>query len=234
MTGIENIPVPARGGSAADTAAAALRSAILRGDLAPDAPLRQDALARHFGTSHIPVREALRLLVSEGLAVAQPHRGVRVAAMSADEALELTELRALIEGHLMAVAVGHMDDGDIAVAEETLGELDATRDAAWDVDRLLVLHGVFHERLYAAARRPRALDLATSLRYAFERYLRHVWLHTDYRAQSSGEHWALLEFCRRRDASAAVELLERHIRATGETVVAALEREAAQVVKTVS
>ena len=61
----------------------ALRTAIVEGTLAPGAPLRQDAIARHFSVSAIPVREALRQLESEGWARVAVNKGATVAPLSA-------------------------------------------------------------------------------------------------------------------------------------------------------
>ena len=57
-----------------------LADRIIRGELAPDARLRQDHIAEEFGTSHVPVREAFRRLEAQGLAINLPRRGVRVAS----------------------------------------------------------------------------------------------------------------------------------------------------------
>ena len=67
---------------ASATIASTLRSEILAGVIAPGVRLRQDGLAARFGTSRIPVREALRQLETEALVVSDGHRGARVDARS--------------------------------------------------------------------------------------------------------------------------------------------------------
>ena len=57
-----------------------LAERIISGTLEPGARLRQDHIALEFGTSHVPVREAFRLLEAQGLAISEPRRGFRVAA----------------------------------------------------------------------------------------------------------------------------------------------------------
>ena len=73
------LPAAAPRESTSHVIAEALRAAIVDGTLAPGAPLRQDAIARHFSVSAIPVREALRQLESEGWAKAAVHKGATVA-----------------------------------------------------------------------------------------------------------------------------------------------------------
>ena len=86
-----------------------LRGRILRGDLAPGSPLRQEDLAASLGVSRVPVREALRMLESEGHVTYTPHRGYRVPELDLDELDEIYHLRALIEDDLAAlVALGMM------------------------------------------------------------------------------------------------------------------------------
>ena len=57
---------------------------IISGALQPDAPLRQDHIAREFSSSHVPVREAFRQLEAQHLVVAVPRHGVRVAPLDAN------------------------------------------------------------------------------------------------------------------------------------------------------
>ncbi|CAH2804555.1 MAG: Predicted regulator PutR for proline utilization, GntR family [uncultured Paraburkholderia sp.] len=85
--------------------AEALREAIVDGTLAPGAPLRQDAIARHFRVSAIPVREVLQQLESEGWAKAAVHKGVTVAPLSADEAREIYEIRSALESLAISLAI---------------------------------------------------------------------------------------------------------------------------------
>src|SRR6202008_4214410 len=92
-------------GSTSRLIADALRTAIVDGTLAPGAPLRQDAIARHFSVSAIPVREALRQLESEGWAKVEVHKGATVAPLSADEAREIYEIRSALESLALGLAI---------------------------------------------------------------------------------------------------------------------------------
>jgi DNA-binding FadR family transcriptional regulator len=71
---------------------------------------RQDRIAAEFGVSHIPVREALKQLVAEGLAVFIKNCGIVVSELSPKVAWELTEYRCLIEGQMARWAVPMMTD----------------------------------------------------------------------------------------------------------------------------
>src|ERR1700744_3316061 len=75
----------------------AIAKQIIPGTLLPDAPLRQDHIAREFKSSHVPVREACRQLEAQHLVVALPRRGVRVAPLDAGSVREISEMRAAVE-----------------------------------------------------------------------------------------------------------------------------------------
>lgn len=77
--------------------AQAIGERIINGALQPDAPLRQDHIAREFNSSHVPVREAFRQLEAQYLVVAQPRRGVRVAPLDTNSVREIAEMRAALE-----------------------------------------------------------------------------------------------------------------------------------------
>ena len=76
----------------------ALREAIVRGDIAPDARLVEADISASFAMSRGAVRTALIRLEQEGLVVREPHRGARVRKVSDEEAVEILQARAVLEG----------------------------------------------------------------------------------------------------------------------------------------
>lgn len=83
--------------STAGRVADALRAALMAGDLAPGTPLREVALAGRLGVARSTVREALTQLVAEGLATREPHRGVSVTRLTADDVRDVTRARRVLE-----------------------------------------------------------------------------------------------------------------------------------------
>ena len=83
----------------------ALRKAIIEGDVKEGEPLRQDEIARLFNTSRIPVREAISRLEEQGLVKTQRYKGAVVSGLSATEAEEIFDFRALIEPEVIRRAV---------------------------------------------------------------------------------------------------------------------------------
>jgi DNA-binding GntR family transcriptional regulator len=88
----------------------ALRAAIVRGDLAPNARLVEAEISTTFEMSRGAVRTALIRLEQEGLVVREPHRGARVRQVSDEEAVEILQARAVLEGLAARQAAERIDD----------------------------------------------------------------------------------------------------------------------------
>lgn len=195
-----------------------LRAAILHNRLSGGERLRQDAIATQYGVSQMIVREAFKQLTAEGFLKAEPRRGVSVAILSAEEAWEVSQLRALMECQALRWAIPNMLRGDFVQCELVLDELDASD----SVDAKILLNARFHTLLYAPARRTRTLELIDNLRMNFERYLRFTWEETHHLEQSQDEHRSILELCKMRDTERACDALRKHILATGDLLVDSL------------
>ena len=94
--------------STQDFVISVLRTAILTSVFAPGATLRQADLAEQLGVSHIPVREAIRSLASQGLVTLYPHRGAVVSRLSPEEAEEIFAIRLFLESGALKTALPNM------------------------------------------------------------------------------------------------------------------------------
>jgi DNA-binding GntR family transcriptional regulator len=209
----------ANGQSAAAIVADELRGAILHNRLSGGERLRQDAIATQYGVSQMIVREAFKQLTAEGFLKAEPRRGVSVAILSADEAWEVTQLRALLECQALQWAIPNMLRGDFVRCACILDDLDGSD----TVDAKIQLNAQFHASLYAPARRARTLDMIDNLRMNFERYLRYTWEETHHLEQSQLEHRQILNLCELRDVERACDALRKHVLATGDLLVDSLQ-----------
>lgn len=192
----------------------ALRSAIVDGTLAPGAPLRQDAIARHFSVSAIPVREALRQLESEGWAKVEVHKGATVAPLSADEAREIYEIRSALESLALGLAIPKHSAASLREVTKLCKAAEREPDPSLYVAR----NEAFHTSLYAPAGRPQLCEMITNLHRRGERYLRLKFGFPEYKGESDHEHVALLDAVRRRDIAAAQALVAAHLIGTGELI----------------
>jgi DNA-binding GntR family transcriptional regulator len=198
-----------------------LREAITTGRLPANQPLPQDEIAAQLNVSHIPVREALRQLQSEGLVTYQPNRGAQVSALGPAQLREVYEIRAILETAAIRRAVPLLSESELDRGAAILTAAEATSDGAeWgslDVD--------FHELIYRLDDRPQLRDLIDGLLRRVDRYWLMLGLMLTHRAVFEREHRALLEAVRNRDAALAADLLGKHLAGAAERLVAALEAE---------
>lgn len=206
--------------SAATIVVDELRGAILHNRLNGGERLRQDAIATQYGVSQMIVREAFKQLTAEGFLKAEPRRGVSVAKLSADEAWEVTQLRALLECQALRWAIPNMTRADFVNGAQILDDLDTSN----TVDARIRLNAKFHANLYAPAKSEKTLDMIENLRMNFERYLRYTWEETHHLDQSQIEHRQILNLCELRDVERACDALRKHILATGDLLVDSLRR----------
>jgi DNA-binding GntR family transcriptional regulator len=189
--------------TAQDVVLVSVRQAILSGVLGPGARLRQEELADVFGTSRIPVREALRALEYEGLVTSVPHRGFTVTALDADDVEEVYDLRILLESEAVRLALPLLTDEDL----DDLEKLFRVMQDADSPDDQLAAREQFYLRLYSVSGRPRLVGLIVRLRAEVARVLRWATIQ-----HSSSIHEHFFEAVRVGDADRAVAHLAGHYR----------------------
>lgn len=199
--------------------AQALEQRIVEGLHAQALPLRQAELAAEFGTSHIPVREALATLAEKGLVQIVPNRGAVVVPLSAGQCRELAEMRAALEPLALRRSVPRLTDAMLAAARKACEQGRRARSLA-----LRAQHNwAFHRALYAGGDQPFLMtQLETLWRHA-DRYLMFAWTHARYEARSDDEHAGLLQACEARDVRRACMLTRQHIEAAAQAVERLLE-----------
>jgi DNA-binding GntR family transcriptional regulator len=189
--------------TAQDLVLTSMREAILTAALPPGARLRQERLAEMFGTSRIPVREALRALEYEGLVTSLPYRGFTVTELDADDIEEVYDLRILLESHAVRLAIPLMTEDDLRELED-LHQKVARSDAA---DAQLAARERFYNRLYSITGRPRLVKLISRLRQEVARSLR--WPTLQHAPEHHEQFFAAI---REGDAERAISLLGSHYR----------------------
>lgn len=186
-----------------------VRDRILTGVVAPDRPIRQDALASELGVSKIPLREALARLEQEGLIVSQANRGFTVRPLSAAEVEEVYALRLKLEPEMAALAARYASPAEQARACEFLDRIDAKTDSP--SEGVGAFNRGFHLALLRPANQPVTLTILERLHVLSERYVRkHLEpLGRDERAIE--EHRALLHAWMARDERTIAALTVVHI-----------------------
>lgn len=203
----------------AQTVAMELKEQILTRQIKAGEPLRQESIAKSFGTSIIPVREALRHLAAEGLVELSAHRGAVATELTLDKALEWIHLRRLIEVDLIGIAVDKMTDAQISDAEKTLERYDLALSEHTDLEHWSEFNWEFHAALYAPADRPETMQVLAMLHNKCDRYVRLQLLSGDHIQRAQAEHAELIELCKARRKRAIKSLMDQHISEVEEDLI---------------
>jgi DNA-binding GntR family transcriptional regulator len=188
----------------------ALREAIVRGDIAPNGRLVEADISTTFKMSRGAVRTALIRLEQEGLVVREPHRGARVRQVSDEEAVEILQARAVLEGLAVRKTAERIDDAGIARVQACLarqrerlesGDLLGASDANADLHRaMLELSG------HGTAQR-----LIGALNSQTVRYQYRTILIPGRPTASVAEHAAIVEALVAGQADDAENAMRRHL-----------------------
>ncbi len=197
-----------------------LRGAILDGKLAPGAVMSQVALAEELGISRTPLREALRMLQSEGLVEGEPNRRVRVAPLTAADLEELTVMRVTLEAEALRLSTARMSSEDIARLEGYMAEM-AHYAQARDYARWHVPHRNFHRALTAPAGARVNFTLGQMFDHA-ERY-RRLHIGQGPGAWATPQHREILDAVKDGDRDRAAGSLAGHLARTAFEVAELLE-----------
>ncbi len=187
-----------------------LREAILRGDLKPGERLMELQLAAKLGVSRTPIREAIRMLQQEGLAVTIPRRGAEVAGMTEKDMEDVLQIREALEILAVQLASEKVTDEQVEeladkvkAFEEVLKTKDIKQIAQADID--------FHDFIYAAADNPKLLGMLNNLREQIYRYRVEYLKDENNYPRLLEEHQQILDGLRRRDKAYVVEMTRAHV-----------------------
>lgn len=184
-----------------------LRDEIQDGTLEPGTRLRQNEVARRFGVSTTPVREAFAQLQAEGLVRIDPHRGAVVFHPTTEDLVEFYEIREVLESFAIVRAIPHLKPELLRELGVVVDRMRRTDDAR----RWLKMNDDFHLRLYAGAKMPRLVSLIENLRDASTPYIHMFVASRPPSERANEEHQAILDACARGDAAAAQRAIREHL-----------------------
>lgn len=186
-----------------------MRQDIVDGELPAGARLKTQELARRYGVSVNPVREALHQLSGEGFVILSRNRGARVRPLDEGFIRNIFDIRALIESYLIRFFVEHATDQDLANMREVQSKIDGIGQDQFELDRLdEEFHGIAFDRHFnkeALSIRQRHGQVVHALA------LRHPTSPARRVAQNS-EHWEIIRAVERHDEDAAARIVEQHAR----------------------
>ncbi len=219
--GVANAPIPRQ--SLASAVADKLRDKIILGELQEGEQLRQDVIAAEFQVSRIPVREAFRELLAEGLIDINPNRGAVVSVLAPAEIEELFQIRAVLECEMLRASIPHLAEADLAAAAAIQQRFRQELVSSDGVSAWGRLNSQFHAALYVGAALPQFKAILRTVNNNGERYTRLQLFLTRGRERAIEEHQRLLELSRQRLVEPACALLDQHVRHAGRSLRELLE-----------
>jgi DNA-binding GntR family transcriptional regulator len=193
-----------------DETVARLRVLITEGELAPGSRIAERQLCLRFGISRTPLREALKVLASEGLVELLPHRGARVTRISGPALRDAFEVVAALEALAGELAAARIDDAEL-VEIETLNDRMRTHFDRGELAQYFACNQRIHEAINRAARNPQLTEMYALVSNRVRR-ARYFANHSPDRwAEAMREHDAILAALKRRDGPACAALLRAHL-----------------------
>ncbi|MCX2749001.1 GntR family transcriptional regulator [Arthrobacter sp. MI7-26] len=201
-----------RGKVASRRIADSIHSAVLTGELAPGQRIRQEEIAEQFGASRLPVREALRILESEGLVTLKANSGAWVSKLNLEECVEIYKIRECIEPLLLAESIPNLTDETVSRLETLMHSIEADD----DIEKFLRLDREFHLLTYEGASMPSMHSMVVRFWNTTQQYRRAFTglMGRERRWIIESEHRLLVEAIWRRDVEEAQRVLLGHIRRT--------------------
>lgn len=198
---------------------AGIRSGILGGRHSPGAPLRLAPLAKEFEVSTAVVREALIRLAERHLLVLAPNQGFRVAEISRQDLVELTEMRALLEGLALQQSIEKGDmtwEAGVVSTHHVLARTPfLSADGPGSTDEWAIAHNNFHVALGIGCDNQRLVQMTDLLRDSSELYRQlSAKAPAEQSRDVAAEHRELMELAVARQVDEAVEALTNHFQRT--------------------
>lgn len=202
-----------------DEVARRLRALIQSGELKPAARLNEAELAARFGISRTPLREAIKILATEGLLDLLPNRGSRVASISLAEIEEMAEVIAGLEATAGELACRMATEAEI----DAIADLHARMAEAYerrDVPSYFELNRTIHDAIMAAARNAPLQGIYANLSGRIQRARYTAHKTPDQWRRALADHERMVDLLRQRDGEALGRLMREHVRSKKPVIAA--------------
>lgn len=188
-----------------------LKKAILDGVLKPGQMIVENRLASELAVSRTPVREAIRMLESEGLVTLLPGRKAMVSVPTPHEVEDIYEIRLLVETEALRRITPERT--------ELIGELEAYTQQAdeylqqGDIAEMGKINTRFHLTIISAFNNEKLQQIVTPLHDTISRFLRYTLLDREWAEQGNSEHKQIVAYAKNGDTEEAVALMVQHLTA---------------------
>jgi DNA-binding GntR family transcriptional regulator len=210
-TGHESDAGPAGEDSGGRPVVAEIREAIVSGEFVANQRLVESDLSAQFAASRASVRAALLELTNEGLVERVQNRGARVRAVPLSEAVEISEVRMVVEGLCAAKAAERITGGEIRELKD-IGKMMRAAVSTGDVLGYSQLNQQLHRRIREISGQQTASDVLERLRGQSVRHQFKLAMHPGRPSVSLPEHLAIIDAICAHDAETAEQAARAHLR----------------------
>jgi DNA-binding GntR family transcriptional regulator len=167
-------------------------------------------LASKLGVSRTPIREAIRMLEQEGLAITIPRKGAIVAGMTEKEMQDVLEIREALEELSVQVACDKITDEEIAQLRKNMKNFQRSLETG-DLKKMAQADVEFHDVIYQATDNQKLINMLNNLREQMYRYRVEYLKNPDNHQQLLDEHEAIYQGIVARDKEAVTAMMREHI-----------------------
>ena len=187
-----------------------LRGAILKGELKPGERLMELQLAAKLGVSRTPIREAIRMLEQEGLAVTIPRRGAEVAKMTEKDMQDVLQVREALDELAAGIACECMTEEELESLKKAMEAFEQAT-ATKDIKQIADTDMVFHDIIYQATRNPKLVNILNNLREQMYRYrVEYLQDEKNYPILQQ-EHREMVQGFIEKNKALVVDSMRRHV-----------------------
>lgn len=202
-----------------DQVARRLRALIQSGQMKPSERLNEGALAERFGISRTPLREAIKILATEGLLELLPNRGARVAQFSEAEVDDMLEVIAALEATAGELAARRISEDELAAIERMNTRM-VKAYAARNIPEYFEINRLIHEAIMRASGNATLARIYGTLSGRIQRARFAAHKTAGQWEEAMGDHHAMVELLRARDGEALGRLLRAHVLSKKPVIIA--------------
>jgi DNA-binding GntR family transcriptional regulator len=201
-----------------------LRELIIEGEFTPGSRLNERTLCDRLGVSRTPLREAFRLLESDGLVELHPNRGAHVVSLSENDIRESFELMGALEALSGELACRHISDDEVIEIKALTFRMLACH-ARHDLPAYYHLNRIIHDRINQAARNSQLRQTYTTLNLRIQNLRFRSNFDDEKWNKAAREHQEMVAALEARDGARLAAILRSHLRHKGNAVLDAMRME---------
>ena len=201
-----------------------LREAILKGELKPGERLMELQLAAKLGVSRTPIREAIRMLEQEGLAVTIPRKGAEVAKMTEKDMEDVLQIREALDELAVRIACEQIRADQLEELSDTMHEFEESTKTG-DVKKIAEADVKFHDIIYQSTGNPKLVNMLSNLREQMYRYrVEYLKDESNYPTLMK-EHKDIVDGLCKKDKKKVTEAMYHHVNNQAVTVKAMIREQ---------